>query len=588
MGKESNKKIYIFISSIILILFAILLSYNVFFKKTQVLTRVSKILNVKYDNIQCIDEKCNGVISIKGNEVILIDKNGDKIAKYDNNDNYIPYEISDKYFISRKTDENDLIGYSINDNNGNITYESKNKLDILNKNYVLMSDNNKYTILDINGNKKISNIEEIQSYLDGRYILVKENGKYTMYDEKLKKILDEYIIDLEVKDNEKTIYYIVKNIKTNQYNYFNIKKSKIVGDNFESYVRLNDDSNLLITKREKNKNVKYILDEKGKQKKQNNSKLQVQIVKDIKSKLDKDFYLYTESVIDENQKYVIVDNKKENSIGAYNINTKKFYEIYSYSSKYSNVYSSVSNLNANNDLFFQISCTSNSCDTPVTVIYNLTKNKEMYINYATDKIPEKYIQYDNNYKVIKYSYSSNNNDYKGKYVLYNDKNEELLKDDNDIYSSKKNSKLNEKPGEIININNSKVYKYNNEENETVLLNSSGDTIISTTNKIVYGKQSIMVINNNTIDIYNIPTNEKIEYKLKENESIYSLNSINLQKDSIYINNYKDNYVKIVNQYGNELKVIKNVQFKEISENDSNNVFMIVKDKNDKYGLYIGK
>ena len=65
----------------------------------------------------------------------------------------------------------------------------------------------------------------------------------------------------------------------------------------------------------------------GKQKKSDNSKSQIELVNDIKSILNKDYYLYTSTVSSESNKYVLVDNLKENSIGTFNVKTKKYTEM---------------------------------------------------------------------------------------------------------------------------------------------------------------------------------------------------------------------------------------------------------------------
>ena len=51
---------------------------------------------------------------------------------------------------------------------------------------------------------------------------------------------------------------------------------------------------------------------------------------------NKDYYLYTSTVSNEGNKYVLVDNLKENSIGTFNIKTKKYTEIKSPTAKYTN------------------------------------------------------------------------------------------------------------------------------------------------------------------------------------------------------------------------------------------------------------
>ena len=72
------------------------------------------------------------------------------------------------------------------------------------------------------------------------------------------------------------------------------------------------------------------------------------------------------------------------------------------------------------------------CDTPVSVVFNLTDNKEILRNNDSDKVVKKYAQYEKKYKVIKYAKTGENEDYKGKYVLYDNNNKEVAKLDNEV------------------------------------------------------------------------------------------------------------------------------------------------------------
>ena len=130
----------------------------------------------------------------------------------------------------------------------------------------------------------------------------------------------------------------------------------------------------------------------------------------------------------------------------------------------------------------------------------------------SDLVPSKYIEYTNGYKVIKYNYSSKKADYRGKYVLYDKNNKELLKTDNYIvvvgeelvfgstydnyvtlYSSKTKKMLNDdsSSASILKINNKTLYKYDN-KNNTYLLSEKGKEIVKIPNKIklIYSSDTI--------------------------------------------------------------------------------------------------
>ena len=98
--------------------------------------------------------------------------------------------------------------------------------------------------------------------------------------------------------------------------------------------------------------------------------------------------------------------------------------------------------------------------------------------------------------MIKYSNKSEDEKYKGKYVLYNNKNEEVSISENEIlilgqkvvfgpvknetvilYSTKDNKSLNNTGANIIKIKNKEYYKYQDEKNNTILLDSNGKEIL---------------------------------------------------------------------------------------------------------------
>lgn len=604
--KRKNILIISIISLLILVIILYFIINNI---------QINKILSAKYDDIKCVDSNCNGIIASKdgkNKEFVLLDSNGKIISKFKNNKTtYNINVISKNYFISVDQSDDNKTTYILYNKKGKQVYKTNEKLEKINDEYILVNnDNEKYTILSKDGEKIYSNINEISILDNGKYIYAQIDKEYVIFNEKLDKVLTNYTVDKEIKDKDnKTLYLIIKDVKSEEYSYFDIKSSKIIGESFSSYKESDNESEFLITRKVNNSKVTYILYKNGKQKKSENSKSQIELVNDIKSILNNDYYLYTSTVLKESNKYVLVDNLKENSIGTFNIKTKKYTEIYKYS-KTENIYSTVNKIESKNKEYYQISCDSNICDTPVSVVYNLTDNKEILKNNDSDKIVRNYTQYENNYKVIKYAKNGENEDYNGKYVLYDNNNKEVSKLDNEIvvidskmiigndisdskialYNSKTKKMLTEAKGEIINLNNEKLYKYTTDNNEEFIVDNTGKEIAqkSSNDVLVYSDDSILS-GDKSLEVYNLNTNKKINYSLTKNEEITDITSETIKpyKGLIYINNTKNNYFKIIKNNGKEKK-IKKLTINRIMQNDEKNVIIITKNSSNKYGLYIIK
>lgn len=611
MGKQKITKNKIIIT-IFLLFILIILCYFIFSD-----SKISKILSAKYDNIKCITSDCDGIIALKKEKnkemVFLLDSNGKAISKYEkSNDEYEPYALSRNYFISvSQNDDKSKITYIIYNKKGKQIYKTKEKLEKINDDYILASsDNEKYSIINKNGKVVYSDIKEVNLYDNNKFISAKLDDNYILFNEKLERILTNYTVDKEIKDkNDKILYLIVKDVNTEEYSYFDIKSSKIIGESFSSYKESENEDEFLITKKVNNSKVTYILYKNGKQKKSGNNKSQIELVNDLKKELGKNYYLYTSTVSNENNRYALVDNLKEKSIGTYDVKTKKYTEIYKYSNK-ENIYSTVNKVDSKNKDYYQISCSSNTCDTPVSVVYNLTDNKEILKNNDSDKIVRNYTQYENNYKVIKYAKTGENEYYRGKYVLYDNNNKEVSKLDNEIvvigskmiiendisdskialYDSKNQKMLTETKGEIINLNNEKLYKYTNDNNEEFIVDNTGKKIAtkSSNDVLVYSDDSILS-GDKSLEVYNLNTNKKINYSLTKNEEITDITSsvIKPYNGLIYVNNTKNNYFKIITSNGKEKK-IKKLTINRIMQNKEKDVIIITKNSSNKYGLYIIK
>lgn len=624
--KEKNKKIIFAIFLIIILLIIIILLSKIF--DNGGISNVKKILSEKYDNIKCIDTNCNGIMSIeeKGNtsKVKLYDENGNVVASYNQaqseTETRIPFQLSKNYFLSTITDsEGNNIKYTLNNKNGKELYSTNNKLQSINDYFIVMSKEGRigdiYTIIDSKGNEKYSDINEYESYLDGKYIYFEKEDNYFLLDEKGNKIIEDYkISEVVTDDNKKILYFILKDKKTDYYYYFNIEKASLEGDAFSSY-KVNEDNSLTVTKKDTSESLSYNIDINGKKDESSITNGISDRIKEIKEKIGSDYYLYTLSIVSNKQNKVLVDNKKEKSFGIFDIKTEEYINLYSYNSdKY---YSSLSILDSiDNHTYTQISCNSNVCESTKMIVFDLTDSKELFRLEGTDLVAQNYVQYKNGYKLVKYSYQSSNSDYKGKYVLYDNNNKELLLSNNQIividseyvigkmgdeslilYNSNDKKILNGENNlaQKIKISNKIYYKYNSDD-KIIIIDSNGKEIysIDDINTLDYSDRNIYSIGSKTIKIYNLEKDITYTYNLLDNENLTdSLNNkLEMFEDAVFINNTKDNYFKVINYKGEIIKKVSNVSIKAITTIKKNKKAYIitqkkVKDKT-KYGLYIAK
>lgn len=591
------------------------------------ISRVTKILSDKYDSIKCINSECSGIIATTKNK----DKNENKIysaygklvAKYNDSEKNkkTPYDYQKKYILmQKKISDNETRYYMVN-TSGKVLYKTNNKLIVLNENYVLEQEKAKidyvYKFIDLTGKVKYENITDYKTYDDNKFISMTKEDKNYILNSKGQKIVDDCKVENEVKDEkDRTKFLIVQNTKNDSYYYFNTSKSKIVGDSFESY-KLKSDNSLVVYKKENNSKVSYNVNKNGIQKKASSSKFLAEVVKDLKSKLDENkFYIYTLSVLDENQDSIFVDNKEEKSFGIYNLKDNKYTSVYNYSSD--KFYSSISVLESNDDkTYFQVSCSNPICSETQMLVYNFSDNKELFKLTGDSLIATEYSQYENGYKVIKYSYKTTNDDYKGKYVLYDKDNKELYKSSNQIsiidsklvmgkeiesdsilYSTNKNKILNDEKtlAEKLDVKNKNYYKYRNNDSKNVIINSKGNEIYSVDNSgtIEYNNDNIFAITSKDIKIYNMDSEKVSTYRFSKNETTtdYSNSKITPFGSVAFVNNSNKSYVKVIDSNANVLKQIKKTSIYKVEVNkEHTKAFIITTSKVNgkvKYGLYLAK
>lgn len=609
-----NKIIYVIVSIFLIVAIVFLVKY--FSSKN--IKMVRNILKPVYSDITCIDDNCSSIKATKENKkgdktVELyndkVKKVGSYVVKSGKKDKKQVVSIKDDYFIVSEDKEYYIFNKSFKE-----LYKTNNALISLNQKYIL-EKGEKYTLLNYKGEKLFENITEYNLYNNQKIIEIVTENKYVIYDEIKNKILDEYKIDKEVIDSENnTLYLIVKNVKTGVYQYYDCNNYKMVGDSFENYTVTNDNE-LIVSKRENGTKVDYKINTKGEQTKLDKSFSKVKEINNISKKIsDDEYYLYSISVYESSQNIVLVDNKKSKEFGFYNLKNKKFNKIYSYNKKEDNIYSSVTKLNSDNDNnYLEVSCSSKLCGKNLLYVINMKDKKTEFYNENEKVVLQNYTQYENGYKMIKYSNKSEDEKYKGKYVLYNNKNEEVSISENEIlilgqkvvfgpvknetvtlYSIKNKKSLNNKGANIIKIKNKEYYKYQDEKNNTILLDSNGKEMLKVkmSQNLKNSDDSLIYIDNKKVKMYSDDFKVK-NYSLEKNEELINNNTNDIlpYKGAIFINNTKEKNIKIVNFDGMKIRKIKNSTVESIYQNKEKNVYIIAKkeDKNGtNFGLYLAK
>lgn len=622
-NKKKNDKLLLFIVGVLILFMVILLiiKYNL---KSEKITNVKKVFKEDYSNVVCIDSDCTGIVAYKNKknntEVKIYDNNGKLSAKYNQKTStkktQTPYALKKNYFLKLiKTKQKDT--YSINNLNGSIVYQSNNKLTAINENYILetkkSSVGEKYDIILKNGEIKYSNVSEFSSYDDGNIIYFEFNGDEYLLDENGEVIIKNYKIEKEINDKEnKDLYLILK--KESNYYYFNIKNKIIIGNSFDTYT-VNKDNSLTINYKENNKIYTQEISSSGDIGKAEEQKSNSSIMNLLSNKISSDkYYIYNLSALSENQDNILVDNKEEKSFGMYNLKNNKYEKVYEYVS--SNFYSTISKIDSKDkNTYLQITCDTPICSENKLILYRINDSKITFEIPNTNFVAEKYIQFENNYKVIKYSNLTDNEEYRGKYVLYDDKNNEVLKSDSQInlidsdyvtgeiddksivlYSSKTKSLINDESSlaERIIIKGKEYYKYTSNSKIILLnVNTGKKYSIDSKGSILYTSTNIYTIIDKEIKMYGLSNNDFAVYKLNKNEIMTNgtSNTISPIKNVIFINNVRKKYYKIINPDGSILKKVNGSNIYDAVESKNGNIVIITSKKVKNkllYGFYIAK
>ncbi len=626
MGKNSKEKevvsmtkkqkILFVIALIIIILMVYLILTN---KKIDGITKVNKIFDEKYYDVKCISEKCDYIIASSGDEgktskKYIYNYNGKKISSYKETFNSNSKtsneinEVSENYLIFKKVNRsnNDITGYYLTDLKDNKKYSTSNELKYLTDNLLLMKKQGGYEIITKDGKEKYSNIDSAKTFNNDKIVLINVNNTSVILDNKGEKILEDYTVSKEVKNNDgDTLYLVIKDVKNNLFYYFDVDKKEIIGDNFQNFSEKDNKGNLIITKVKNNVLSKYILDKNGNQKKYTEKNTQ-KYVNDIKMLIDSSkYYVYDNSVYKENQNNVFVNKKDDNTFGIYNVKDNKYKKLYDYSKE--NSKSNITEVNKNG--IYQISCKKDNCKTNENLVYDLNNMKKVFDIKDNNLSILNYTSYENGYKSVKYD--DNNN---SKYVLYDNNNKKVIdsnkqiivvddeisytndktEDDVLLYSFKKNKTYNKENEEAkrINISNYTLYKYKIDD-KICILNNKGKKIECTKDdiKLSYSDDLVYYLSNNKVVMINAQNSKKNKYNLEKNEKMNDIKGdlIPLYRNTLFVNNSANDYIKIVSNTGRVIKKINNAEVVSVKQIDKTNVLIFTKntiDNKDYFGLYL--
>lgn len=626
MGKNSKEKeivsmtkkqkILFVIALIIIILMVYLILTN---KKIDGITKVNKIFDEKYYDVKCINKKCDYIIASNGDESkkskkYIYSYSGKKISSYketfnsnSKTSNEIS-EVSENYLIFKKVNKNnnDITGYYLTDLKNNKKYSTSNELKYLTDNLLLMKKQDGYEIITKDGKEKYSNVESAKTFNNDKIVLINVNNTSVILDNKGEKILEDYTVSKEIKnDDGDTLYLIIKDAKNNLFYYFDIDKKEIIGDNFQNYSEKDNKGNLIITKVKNNILSKYILDKNGNQKKYDEKNTQ-KYANDIKMLIDSSkYYVYDNSIYKENQNNVFVDKKDDNSFGIYNVKDNKYKKLYDYSKE--NSKSNITEVSKNG--IYQISCKKDNCKTNENLVYDLNNMKKVFDIKDNNLSILNYTSYENGYKSVKYD--DNNN---SKYVLYDNNNKKVIdsnkqiivvddeisytndktEDDVLLYSFKKNKTYNKENEEasIIDISNYTLYKYKTDD-KICILNNKGKKIECTKDdiKLSYSDDLVYYLNDDKVVMINALNSKKNKYNLEKNEKLNDIKGdlIPLYRNTLFVNNSANDYIKVVSNTGRVIKKINNAEIISVKQIDKTNVLIFTKntiDNKDYFGLYL--
>ena len=581
------------------------------FSKTEkdLITRVSKVLWAKYYKIECINTECKYVVAYKGEEagkttVKIINTNGKTVVKYTVDYSVdklkkVPVNATSKYAILALKDDKDYThGYSVVNSRGKeVLREEEKTLYTITDKYFYSKTDELYTIYDYKGNELFKDVKELTFYNDKKIITFVNDG-LNIIDENSNRILDDYEIVEDVKEDNKTLYLIVRD-KADTYYYFDVKDNKIIGDSFYAYVIMSD-NRLLVTRKSNNEIKKYVLDTNGKEKEEISSKSK------ITEKIKEGYEIVEDSILSADQKGILVRNISENSLGTYELKTGKYEEIFKFkdaSSKEVNIYNLYKNLETAR---LEVGCSRTYCDEETILVYDPFENKIMFKVIDSEKEIRNYREYKNGYKVITYKDKT--------YALYDDEGNLLLKSINNIVVPDQKVLVDDKGSESsVILYSTKEKKPLNDDNTLALLDKSSDyklyryfddekmylfdkdgkkfkEIPIAESSVIVGDKYILNQADKKVTVYNLIDNSENTFKLNDGDSLSDENSaiIAPNKGMIVITNKNDENIRVLNYKGKTVKKLKNSTVKSVNfDKESNKAFLITK-TGKTYELYIIK
>lgn len=619
MKKILKNRVFQIVFILLIVLLLVLLC---FFNRVDedVVTRVSKVLGYKYYNIECLNDKCNYVVAYSGDKngkttVKVINSNGKTVGKYKATYSKTtelrkkPISVTKKYMILSYQEENDSTGhkYEIVDSNGKKILEGNNSYVSITDELFYEENNDLYTIYDYKGNILVKDVSDLNFY-NNKKIITFVSDELNIIDENSKRILDDYKIDKEVKNDNETLYLILEN-KDNTFYYYDVKNNKIVGDSFTNYAVMSDNK-LLVTVKENNETKKYLLNAKGEREKEF---LSNQTINDkLTNNINKDIYqIVDDSIVLDNQKGILVKNTEDNSLGTYEIKTGTYSKLFSFKDELPGV-SEEKTLNiytlyeSSDDVYLQVGCSTYYCNEENIVVYNPMKNSISFKVSNSEKEIKKYREYTNGYKVLYYTdktyslfdkdnkelvSSTNNIDIIDEEILYGS---EIEENDLLLYSSKENKLINNEDS-LANIDTSsnyKFYKFTKKDN-LYLYDQKGKLIkkidIKSSNITVSDKY-ILYFKNNKAYLINLKNNKTISYDMTTKESVMDEEGLIIKpyKGSIIVSNFETKNIKVVNYNKKIIKNIKNSEVSEVGFDEKNNKIFLITKQDGNYGLYIIK
>ena len=582
MKKIFKNKEFKFTLALAIIVVLIVLCF-IFKVNENIATRVTKVLWVNYYNVECVDSKCKFVAAYKGNKkgkstVKIINSDGKTVIKYNTDaSDELTKEIvaaTNNYAIIALKDDKDYThGYSVINSRGKeVLNEEEVTLFTITDTLFYSKKGELYTIYDYKGNIVYKDVKDIKFY-DNNKIITFINNELTIIDKDGDIILNGYNIAEEVKDKDNNTLYLLVSDKDNSYYYFDVNNKEIKGESFTSYV-VYSNKKLVVTRKNNNKTNKYLLGTNG------DIETELDSSKTIYDKLSKNidsekYAIIDDSLVDANQKGILVRNKEDNSFGNYDIKSNKYNKIFSFKESLNEdpILASYTLYQDENDAFLEVGCSLNYCNEENIIVYNPYTNSVSFNVTNSEKDIKNYREYSDGYKVITYRDKTHSLiDKEGNELLNSSNNiividQKMIVDDNlnesnvILYSSKDKKAINndESLALLDKSSNYDIYKYYDDD-YLYIYSEKGELLKKipiSQSSIFMGDKYFSYLSKNKINIYSFINDKTISIDLKTGEKITDKDGKNIEpnKGAIVVSNTDDNTIRILNYNKKTLKKI---------------------------------